>query len=343
MAEICNNNFESLDIYDERLKEIKHYQLHPEMLPFVGRHYPRTRILMLGESHYLSKEETEETKQMKGWYEKPTQCFSIKHTGNFNTRGVVNNYLIGWRSKAHTMFSNPANALIESWDLADVNNSEAFTAFAFFNYFQRPSAHFGKTIELDKTDKEESAKMLDLVMEILDPCKVIFLSKKAYDSYIEYKISVDRASVDRVLIDYVVHPTCAHWYKPDGREKLKNIFSELEHRCDFKSNKALERTKLERIMNNTSYRIIQKRQRRFSEAYVTCHIYTDGVNQDIVNEVAWYIMDEGKKYGIGYVANTGFLWVWDYEDEWYMTYSDLKKSVKLEKLYNEVYHLIEMF
>ncbi len=338
MAEIRNKDFDSLEIFDGKLKEIKHYHLHPEMLPFVGRHYQRTRILILGESHYLSEEETKETKQMLDWYKKSTNDFSFKHRGYFHTRGVVNSYLIGWRSKAHTMFSNPANALIESWDLVDVNNSEAFTAFAFFNYFQRPSAQFGETIELEKKDEEESAKILDLVLKILDPCKVIFLSKKAYDSYIEYK-----KSVDRELIYYVVHPTCPHWYKADGCEKLIRIFSDVEHRCDFKSNKPLESKKLERIMNDTSYRIIQKRQRRFNEDYVTCRIYTDGVNQDIVNEVAWYIMDEGKKYGIGYVANTGFLWVWDYEYEWYLTDSDLKKSVKLEKLYNEVYHLIEMF
>ena len=68
MAEIFEKEWYSLTDYDSELKKIRHYQLHPEMLPYIGRHYPQTRILILGESHYLSEKEPIDVKHLEEWY-----------------------------------------------------------------------------------------------------------------------------------------------------------------------------------------------------------------------------------------------------------------------------------
>ena len=47
--------------YDEALKKIDFYKVHPEYLPFVGFNFEEYRILQVGESHYIGQTpETEE-------------------------------------------------------------------------------------------------------------------------------------------------------------------------------------------------------------------------------------------------------------------------------------------
>ena len=67
MAQIFEKEWESIVDYDEQLKNVSHYRVHPEMMPFIGRNYPKTRILILGESHYVCPEDREMISDE--WYE----------------------------------------------------------------------------------------------------------------------------------------------------------------------------------------------------------------------------------------------------------------------------------
>ena len=42
--------------YDEKLKEIPIYKLHPSFLPYVGDDYEVYKVLHVGESHYIDNE-----------------------------------------------------------------------------------------------------------------------------------------------------------------------------------------------------------------------------------------------------------------------------------------------
>jgi len=46
--------------YDDKLRCISHYGLYPEMMPWIGKDYPESRmkLLLLGESHYLEENST---------------------------------------------------------------------------------------------------------------------------------------------------------------------------------------------------------------------------------------------------------------------------------------------
>ena len=254
MALIFEREWDSLSGFDNQLKSIRHYQLHPEMLPFIGRHYPSTKILMLGESHYLSDEESSETKKLQDWYNRSTQDYAFKCAANFDTRVVVHNYLVGCRSKAYTMFRNPTLALIEGWKLKEVNNSEAFTGFAFFNYFQRPASDSGDSISQTPEDEEQSYNILTEIIAILRPKKVVFLSKKSYDSYCG-----QAGEVDHDFIDYVYHPTSSYWNKENGRKKLCAIFSSMKRYNGFLTNGYLNRETTSQVLSTAPYRLIQKR------------------------------------------------------------------------------------
>lgn len=337
MAIIFDKEWDSLTGFDNQLSAIPHYQLHPEMLPFIGRHYPETRILLLGESHYLSNEESEVTKQMRDWYKRSTQDFSFKWPSNFDTRGVVHNYLTGWRSKASTMFSNPAKALIEAWGLTEVNDGEAFTAFAFFNYFQRPAAYSGSSISPTIEDEEQAASILPQVIKILKPNKVIFLSKKAFDSYCR-----QAGDVDSSLIDYVYHPTSSYWNVEDGGKKLLGLFSSMRRYDGFSLNGSLTLEKANQVMSSSPYRFIQKRQRRFYDGTVTYRIYMDSNDPSNVSEIAWYYADGNKRFGMGYVVRSKIMWVWDYDTKRYMDEKAIKNHSRLMELYQDVRRMISL-
>ena len=335
LAVIFDKEWDSLTGFDNQLSAIPHYQIHPEMLPFIGRHYPETRILILGESHYLSNEESEETKQMRDWYKRPTQDFSFKWPSNFDTRGVVHNYLTGWRSKASTMFSKPAKALIEAWGLKDVNDSEAFTGFAFFNYFQRPASYSGSSISLTKEDEEQAASILSQLIKILKPNKVVFLSKKAFNSYYRQV-----REVDSNLIEYVYHPTSSYWNDEDGGKQLCGILSSMKRYGGFSANGFLTLERANQMLSSSSYWFIQKGQKRFHSGIITYRIYQDSNDPASVSEVAWYLVEDNKRFGIGYVVQSKILWIWDYNNKRYMDDTDIKKHPKLIELYQDVQRLI---
>ncbi len=332
---IMDQEWNSLTCYDDMLKQIKQYRLHESMLPFIGRHFPQTRILILGESHYLSNEENDETKELAEWYERPTEAFSFKYPDNFNTGRVVRSYLIGHRTKAHTMFSNPAKALIEAWKLEHVNDSEAFTAFAFMNYFQRPAASSGKTINLTENDEAQAFSHLNRDVESLVPALILLLSKKAMNSY----KSIAGNNTDS-RIAYANHPTSKYWNESQGKGAAIRLFSAIDRYSGFSRNGNL--LKGDAMPALTKYRIIKKHHKRFFGDEITVSIYPtfDTAN---ISEIVWHVVDQGTKLGIGYVVEKKLLWIWDYTDGRYLDTEALTKYPALKQLYKEVYQIIRAF
>ena len=330
--EIMKQEWNSLTIYDEELLQLEHYRHHPTMLPFIGRHYPETQILLVGESHYLDPDENEDAKIMENWYHMPTEHYKFKYPDNINTRKVIHNYLTLRRSKAHSMFRNPAKALIEAWELDDVNDSEAFTAFAFMNYFQRPEASSGKSINLIEGDETKSFENLNSVIEILDPAIVLFLSKKAFDSY---KNCV-KGRIDS-RITYVSHPTSEYWNKSNGKEEAIRRFKEIQRFSDFSLNGHLPSDTAIAALRN--YHIIEKHHKRFIDDEITVSIYPD-TNSNAISEVVWHIVDQDIKLGIGYIVERKLIWIWDYTNKVYLNEDDLARIPRLGNLYCDVQAII---
>ena len=71
MLSIKEEQWNSLKDYDNELSRVLHYAFHPEMIPFVGKHYPDARILLVGESHYLDLSDQERILDVAKWYTTP--------------------------------------------------------------------------------------------------------------------------------------------------------------------------------------------------------------------------------------------------------------------------------
>lgn len=218
--------------YDERLSAISHFQLHPEMLPYVGPQYNECRILLIGESHYIGSSYAGDRKFCdeihKHWYEWNTDMFDwidpSSDPGWFNTRGILHEFLVHNRGRAHSMFHNPAKVfcdIVNDESGLTITDCDAVSCAAFCNYFQRPEIVTGATFKPTDEDSEKSAEIISQIIELLHPGIVVFLSKKAYNSY---NSKADLRNVP--YIKYVNHPTSASWNKADGREKYRDIMEQ---------------------------------------------------------------------------------------------------------------------
>ena len=223
--------------YDAALKQIKcagadrafYGELHPELMPYVGDNYDKTGILLVGESHYVENADQAEFNALD-WYNNPVpeevENPFRKYISWFDTRKVIRRYMEHERGKGHKIFSDPAKCLMELKPEIE-NDCEAFTYYAFMNYFQRPALEEGKSINADENDKKYAADLFDKVLEVIKPKTVVFLSKKAYWDYMEWGKPTEGHKLYSVS-----HPTSPWWYRNNnngecGRQSFKKILESV--------------------------------------------------------------------------------------------------------------------
>lgn len=223
--------------YDEDMKKIKHFTNHPELLPFVGVHYKDYGIVLIGESHYVDVRNVFTNWYNESAYETWTNASERLSPDDFiawfNTREIVNNFLCGKRTKAHNIFLRPAEIIRERFPDCCSSVSSAFSLVAFFNYYQRPSTVPGGTFDFMKEkeiavdEKEYAAKIADNIFDVLEPKKIIFLSKKSFDAYcLSHK--KDETSMADSKIYYVNHPNNAPWNDANGKERFISLIESTD-------------------------------------------------------------------------------------------------------------------
>lgn len=149
---------------------------------------------------------------LEGWYRQPTGRFFGEAPGDtawFHTRGVIDAFLSGRRSRAHTMFGRPAKVFCERVQehlSESITASDAFCCFAFFNYFQRPEQVRGGSFRSTELDKRYAREITAQIITALEPACVIFLSKKAQRAF--------------GTGEAVCHPTAPGWWKPEGAARF---------------------------------------------------------------------------------------------------------------------------
>lgn len=251
VMETCDTQF------DRALLQIPHYRNHPEMLPFVGRGYANqpARVLLVGESHYVSNEERKNAAprdviadfETLDWYESPL-CFADPDNvfctdfGNYTTRHILNRFVTepNFGGGGLLMFSNPLRAYYCTDEASEKPLKQLIHNFAFLNYYQRPAFAFGRTIngapgewsaELAARDNAVAAETLDAVIRAIKPDAVIMLSRKAYRAYTSANGAFCcNGRQNAPSLDDLPHPTSAWWNRLTkrgtcGRESFRAILT----------------------------------------------------------------------------------------------------------------------
>ncbi len=237
--------------YYEKFKHSEVFKNHPEYIPYVGENYEQTRILLIGESHYIPWNELEHMKDKdkvnldpyrQEWYEKTTDEIFVaeddkKYINHFTTQKVLGAFTSYYHSsyyktekgvrskyaKAYDMFSNPAKVMMELSNDKLPTKVSAIKTVAFCNYFQRPALEEGDTIKVLPCDSENAYEAFKVAVEVLEPKLVVFLSKKAYE---DWEKSGGKNGINSVFeFDYVNHPTAYSWNANNGKQKFTEILS----------------------------------------------------------------------------------------------------------------------
>lgn len=218
--------------YDQQFSRIGHFQLYPELYPWVGQafHGQSPRILVVGESHYL-KPSSDYHLDAAAWYAgidihaKRDRAWTI-------TREIVANGLANqWREKSKTIYRNIETAAVDAGVSASTSDSP-FHSMAFMNYFQRPAQVSGKSIAVSALDKSNSSAVLNAVLEILSPQIVIFCSVLAWRAARE---SVQ--AHQHVCFACTPHPATRWWHTPmrkyQGKSGRQIFIEALQTGCQI--------------------------------------------------------------------------------------------------------------
>lgn len=208
------------------------YSLHPELTPFIGKLYPKAplKVLFLGESHYLPAAYNHKVGQE--WYERSTASygFSTEALAWLNTAAIIRHDVIesNYKNPAHNIYRNIGKVYGEVFAKGDY--PQALEYIAFGNYFLRPAEVCGESIIINSWNEEvRSFQQLATLEKQLQPALIVFVSKKAYESFVR----VAQAQGATALLSKaksVPHPNSAWWNRAiaqyegrTGKEELKKI------------------------------------------------------------------------------------------------------------------------
>lgn len=192
--------------FDEQFAGIGHFQLYPELYPWVGQNFDchSPRILVLGESHYLERDNNYHH-NAEAWYTgvsvQGERSLAWANTRRIIDRGLRNN----WKEKSKTIYRNLEAAAVEA-GVGVSTLASPFHSIAFMNYFQRPAQVSGESIVVTELDRSYSALVLNSVLEILRPQIVVFCSILAWKAA-RHSISRNRD----VRIAFTTHPANRWW------------------------------------------------------------------------------------------------------------------------------------
>lgn len=224
--------------YDENLKTIDFYKIHPSYLPFVGEKYEEYRILHIADSHFLNQMEKTETVGIDYFFEHwwNESCVdAIKQLdceGWIDTRKVIENYMSGITG-SYSIFINMTKSfskviLDREIKKISLQDKGVYKYFSFMFFFQMPSLYAGKKYwdsiyksALKKNNKElaydvwditvkKSIEVVDKVIDILAPKTIVFTSISARNAY---KNNSGKYAEDERII-YTSHPGAPYsWNK----------------------------------------------------------------------------------------------------------------------------------
>lgn len=215
-------------------------ELHPELETFVGDNYGKggsLKVLYYGESPFLPNNKGE-TLSVEDWYSKTSKELGLndKDRAWINTKEIIRNDVINspLKDKSHSMFRNIGNVHGEALNKGDYRT--ALDDLSYGNYFKKPAGITGGSIKVTEMDKEVAYDAFKKDLETLKPDKLVFSSKKAYDTVIETTTKRGDNNILQFLKERAVvvpHATSAWWNRKSkaygglsGKERLKQFLLE---------------------------------------------------------------------------------------------------------------------
>jgi hypothetical protein len=228
--------------FDERMKEIPYFELYPQMIPFIGKHYASSeeKLLLLAQNPIIDEKFLLKSPEMKNildnWYildmdkikENKNIFWYIEKWTNLekNLIKYAKGNFIGV-PRSQYLFSSIIKASKEI-DFFNQNQESIFSYIAFMDFFQKP--HLPEEFKPNEQDKEMSLKILKKVIEIIQPTLIFFISDLGYRIWESSDMPV---LFDKINVGYGSLPASPWWNRKDkeklnGEERFKNFIKEMK-------------------------------------------------------------------------------------------------------------------
>jgi hypothetical protein len=209
------DTYSGLKNYDEQLDLVPHFEVFPEMKPWIGPRYDleKAKILIIGESHYFAKGAT--------FHHEPSTWYTRNFSEDMSKRhGHRIRYLISKRAdvKVHVNYTR-IDAQLKKTDyfqLEKASSTSTLDSIAYINYFQRPANTTGGSLKITVQDAEVAKKTIKDVIDIIKPDLVLFSSVKAFKCAKRYNLFSEISP----LVDYSPHP-CSAWWRRETKSSGK--------------------------------------------------------------------------------------------------------------------------
>lgn len=217
---------------------------------FIGKKYAlcKRRFLFIGESHYIENKGLKsdyiriveflgiKNKNLKEqeiafsnlWYNENYKFkqMQLQNNNYFSTdyvvKEVISNYEKGCStSRPHKIIWIPAMIYNQvkgkEYDKKEI--AKTLEEFCFMNYFTRPSLIQGESIKNDPYDNQNAFENLIYIIRQIQPDSIVFLSKKAYISFIE-SCALNKQYIEIEILN-LRHPAYFKTWSKTGEDYLK--------------------------------------------------------------------------------------------------------------------------
>lgn len=201
----------------------------PELVPAWGNHFWREdrahkKMLLIGESNYFNDADIpySDFLQPQEWYRHP----DAKLIPEYRKTDVGN-----WKTyKTFTWVYDCMNRILDENHIE--HEKDALCESAFYNYFLRPAYNTGRKKQFvpQPVDLDVAGEALTGIIRVLEPELIVFLSKLAYNSFLNY-CKEKEIEWEGIAIELVNHPASWRFHNAEksaccGKIKFETLLRE---------------------------------------------------------------------------------------------------------------------
>ncbi len=199
--------------FDEELLKNSHFEIHREMLPFIGSRFKDSKVLIIAESHYVPLN-TEIIGSEEWYYTNDVNSLHKKTQCNTFTREIFEK-IFDKSQKPHRIFINLQSAL------SKLDTPKDMDEIGWYNYFQIPAFH-KNSVNPNSLDHKIAKETFEHILSTIQPGVVIFTSVKAFKAISTDLICQKDSHIYihrdfNTIIDFVAHPNSIWWYRKSMR------------------------------------------------------------------------------------------------------------------------------
>jgi hypothetical protein len=233
---------ESTKTFEENIKKISHFKIHPQMIPFVGKYYGSidSRLLVIAKNPIIDEkfsrsffERNNIDQVIEDWYENGIEdikkkynriAYAVEKWTNLE-KNIIKYAWLDTEGRnipsSQKLFSEIIKVSKEI-DFFKENDKNIFSYITFMDYFQRPN-YLNEFIPNIKDKKIAHVTLMEII-KVINPNFIYFVCDEANNIWNEDKNTMEN---NTIIFGNGSHPgywfyntEAIHYTKPDNKNRI---------------------------------------------------------------------------------------------------------------------------